>query len=309
MRVLRGSWRGWDLGSEKSSVTIGVLDGVHRGHQALIAGLDSDLLRTVVTFDPHPIEVLRPGTNPRLITTIEERVALLESWGIDQVGILDLSEIKDLGPEEFVDEVLVRTLRVGDLVVGPDFRFGKERAGDVELLRNLGKSGEFVLRVLDLVHDDGGVVSSSRIREMVESGRMGEAEEALGYRYQLSSTVVSGDNRGMEIGFPTANLLPPERKVIPAIGVYAAFARVGGEVHKAAVNVGVRPTFGGGDLLIEAHMLEFSDEIYDEVLTIEFVEFLRPELAFNGVDDLITAMRSDVEKTRHRLASVATNMS
>lgn len=309
MRVLRGSWRGWDLGSEKSSVTIGVLDGVHRGHQALIAGLDSDLVRTVVTFDPHPIEVLRPGTNPRLITTIEERVALLESWGIDQVGILDLSEIKDLGPEEFVDEVLVRTLRVGDLVVGPDFRFGKERAGDVELLRNLGKSGEFVLRVLDLVHDDGGVVSSSRIREMVESGRMGEAEEALGYRYQLSSTVVSGDNRGMEIGFPTANLLPPERKVIPAIGVYAAFARVGGEVHKAAVNVGVRPTFGGGDLLIEAHMLEFSDEIYDEVLTIEFVEFLRPELAFNGVDDLITAMRSDVEKTRHRLASVATNMS
>ena len=309
MRVLRGSWRGWDLGSEKSSVTIGVLDGVHRGHQALIAGLDSDLVRTVLTFDPHPIEVLRPGTNPRLITTIEERVALLEPWGIDQVGILDLSEIKDLRPEEFVDEVLVRTLRVGDLVVGPDFRFGKERAGDVELLRNLGKSGEFALRVLDLVHDDGGVVSSSRIREMVESGCMGEAEEALGYRYQLSSTVVSGDNRGMEIGFPTANLLPPERKVIPAIGVYAAFARVGGEVHEAAVNVGVRPTFGGGDLLIEAHMLEFSDEIYDEVLTIEFVEFLRPELAFDGVDDLITAMRSDVEKTRHRLASVATNMS
>jgi riboflavin kinase/FMN adenylyltransferase len=309
MRVLRGSWRGWDLGSEKSSVTIGVLDGVHRGHQALIAGLDSDLVRTVLTFDPHPIEVLRPGTNPRLITTIEERVALLEPWGIDQVGILDLSEIKDLGPEEFVDEVLVRALRVGDLLVGPDFRFGKERAGDVELLRNLGKAGEFVLRVLDLVHDDGGVVSSSRIREMVESGCMGDAEEALGYRYQLSSTVVRGDNRGMEIGFPTANLLPPERKVIPAIGVYAAFARVGGEVHEAAVNVGVRPTFGGGDLLIEAHMLEFSDEIYDEVLTIEFVEFLRPELTFNGVDDLIAAMRSDVEKTRHRLASVATNMS
>ena len=152
-------------------------------------------------------------------------------------------------------------------------------------------------------------MASSRIREMVESGCMGEAEEALGYRYQLSSTVVSGDNRGMEIGFPTANLLPPDRKVIPAMGVYAAFARVGGEVHQAAVNVGVRPTFGGGDLLIEAHILEFSDEIYDEVLTIEFVEFLRPELAFDGVDDLITAMRSDVEKTRHRLASVATNMS
>ncbi|MFB3110184.1 MAG: bifunctional riboflavin kinase/FAD synthetase [Acidimicrobiia bacterium] len=309
MRVLRGSWRGWDLGPEKSSVTIGVLDGVHRGHQALIAGLDSDLVRTVLTFDPHPIEVLHPGTNPRLITTIEERVGLLEPWDIDQVGILDLTEIKDLGPEEFVDEVLVRTLRVGDLVAGPDFRFGKERAGDVKLLQTLGKSREFAIRVLDLVHDHEGVVSSSRIREMIESGCMREAEEALGYGYQLSSTVVRGDNRGREIGFPTANLLPPGRKVIPAIGVYAAFARVGGEVHEAAVNVGVRPTFGGGDLLIEAHILEFSDEIYDEVLTIEFVDFLRPELTFNGVDDLITAMRSDVENTRRRLASAATNMS
>ena len=309
MRVLRGSWRGWDLGPEKSSVTIGVLDGVHRGHQALIAGLDSDLVRTVLTFDPHPIEVLHPGTNPRLITTIEERVGLLEPWGIDQVGILDLTEIKDLGPEEFVDEVLVRTLRVGDLVAGPDFRFGKERAGDVKLLQTLGKSREFAIRVLDLVHDHEGVVSSSRIREMIESGSMREAEEALGYGYQLSSTVVRGDNRGREIGFPTANLLPPGCKVIPAIGVYAAFARVGGEVHEAAVNVGVRPTFGGGDLLIEAHILEFSDEIYDEVLTVEFVDFLRPELTFNGVDDLITAMRSDVENTRRRLASAATNMS
>jgi len=309
MRVLRGSWRGWDLGPEKSSVTIGVLDGLHRGHQALIAGLDSDLVRTVLTFDPHPIEVLHPGTNPRLITTIEERVGLLEPWDIDQVGILDLTEIKDLGPEEFVDEVLVRTLRVGDLVAGPDFRFGKERAGDVKLLQTLGKSREFAIRVLDLVHDHEGVVSSSRIREMIESGCMREAEEALGYGYQLSSTVVRGDNRGREIGFPTANLLPPGRKVIPAIGVYAAFARVGGEVHEAAVSVGVRPTFGGGDLLIEAHILEFSDEIYDEVLTIEFVDFLRPELTFNGVDDLITAMRSDVENTRRRLASAATNMS
>jgi len=149
VRVLRGSWSSWDLGPEKSSVTIGVLDGVHRGHQALIAGLDSDLVRTVLTFDPHPIEVFHPGANPRLITTIEERIGLLESWGIDQVGILDLTEIKDLGPEEFVDEVLVRTLRVEDLVAGPDFRFGKERTGDVELLRTLGKSREGCIRFLN----------------------------------------------------------------------------------------------------------------------------------------------------------------
>lgn len=309
MRVLRGSWSGWGPATERSSITIGVLDGVHRGHQALLTELDSGLLRTVLTFDPHPIEVLRPGTNPRLITTIEERIERLESLGIDQVGVLDLAGIKDLGPEEFVDEVLVGALRVEDLVVGPDFRFGEGRAGGVELLQTLGKSRGFNVRVLDLIHDDEGVVSSSRIREMVESGRLRDAESALDSRYQMSNIVVRGDRRGSEIGFPTANLMPPARKVIPAIGVYAAFARVGGEVHQAAVNVGVRPTFGGGDLLVEAHVLGFSDEIYDEVMTIEFVDFLRPELKFNGVGDLIAAMRSDVEETRSRLATTATNMS
>ncbi|MEE8376395.1 MAG: bifunctional riboflavin kinase/FAD synthetase [Acidimicrobiia bacterium] len=309
MRVLRGSWSGWDPAPERSSITIGVLDGVHRGHQALLAELDSGLFRTVLTFDPHPIEVLHPGTNPRLITTIEERIERLESLGIDQVGVLDLAGIKDLGPEEFVDEVLVRALRVEDLVVGPDFRFGKGRAGDVELLQTLGRLRGFSVRVLDLIQDGEGVVSSSRIREMLESGRLRDAENALDFRYQMSNVVVRGDSRGTEIGFPTANLTPPARKVIPAIGVYAAFARVGGEVHQAAVNVGVRPTFGGGDLLVEAHILGFSDEVYDQVMTIEFVDFLRPELKFNDVDDLIAAMRSDVEETRHRLATTATNMS
>ncbi|MEE8406635.1 MAG: bifunctional riboflavin kinase/FAD synthetase [Acidimicrobiia bacterium] len=309
MRVLRGSWSGWDPVPEGSSITIGVLDGVHRGHQALLAGLDSGLLRTVLTFDPHPIEVLRPGTNPRLITTIEERIERLESLGIDQMGVLDLAGVKDLGPEEFVDEVLVNALRVEDLVIGPDFRFGKGRAGDVELLQTLGKSRGFSVRVLDLIYDDEGVVSSSRIREMVESGRLRDVESALDFRYQMSNIVVRGDSRGTEIGFPTANLVPPARKVIPANGVYATFARVGGEVHQAAVNVGVRPTFGGGDLLVEAHILGFSDEIYDKVMTIEFVDFLRPESKFDGVDDLIAAMRSDVEETRHRLAATAPNMS
>lgn len=309
MRVLRGPWSSWQPGPERSSITIGVLDGVHRGHRALLAGLDSDLLRTVLTFDPHPIEVLRPGTHPRLITTIEERIERLESLGIDQVGVLDLTEIKDFGPEEFVDEVLVRALRAEDLVVGPDFRFGSERAGDVGLLRSLGDSLGFAVRVLDLIRDGENAVSSSRIRKMIESGRMIDVESALDFRYQMSNTVIRGDSRGAEIGFPTANLMPPARKVIPGIGVYAAFARVGGEVHQAAVNVGVRPTFGGGDLVVEAHLLGFSDEIYDEVMTIEFVDFLRPESKFSGVDELIAAMRSDVEETRVRLASTGTNMS
>jgi riboflavin kinase/FMN adenylyltransferase len=308
MRVLRGSWVDWDPVPERSSTTIGVLDGVHRGHQSLIAGLDQEFVRTVLTFDPHPLEVLRPGTNPRLITSIEERIARLASLGVDQVGVLDLEEIRDFGPGEFVDELLVGMLNVGDLVVGPDFRFGKDRIGGVDLLDSLGKSSGFSVRVLDLVRNGQDVVSSSRIREMIESGHVGDAESAMGARYQMTGTVITGDRRGTEIGFPTANLVPPERKVVPAIGVYAAFARVGEGVHPAAVNVGVRPTFGGGDLLVEAFILDFSSEIYGETLAIEFVEYLRPELEFDDVDSLISAMESDVERCRRLLGAVISDM-
>ncbi len=309
MKVHRGSWVDWDPTPEKSSATIGVLDGVHRGHQTLIATLNRDLVRTVLTFDPHPLEVLRPGTKPRLITTIDERIARLDSLGIDQVGVLDLSEIRDLSPREFVDEVLVEKLNVGDLVVGPDFRFGKDRIGRVDLLRSLGESSVFTVRVLDLVRDGEDVVSSSRIREMIESGHIREAEGAMGVRYQMTNTVIAGDRRGTGIGFPTANLLPPERKVLPAIGVYAAFVRISDEVYSAAVNVGVRPTFGGGDLLVEAFILDYSSEIYGEELTIEFVDYLRPELEFDDVDSLVLTMRSDVEECRRLLAAVTSNMS
>jgi len=180
MRVLRGSWSAWGPATERSSITIGVLDGVHRGHQALLTELDSGLLRTVLTFDPHPIEVLRPGTNPRLITTIEERIERLEALGIDRVGVLDLAGIKGLGPEEFVDEVLVRALRVEDLVVGPDFRFGKGRAGDVELLQTLGKLRGFCVRVLDPGRRRRGVVQPD-----TRNGRVGSPEgrrECFGFQ-------------------------------------------------------------------------------------------------------------------------------
>ena len=308
MRVLRGPWSGWDPLPEISSITIGVLDGVHRGHQRLIAGLDQSLARTVLTFDPHPLEVLRPGTKPRLITSADERIARLASMGVDQVGVLDLGEIRNLGPEEFVDELLVGMLKIGDLVVGPDFRFGKGRVGGVDLLHSLGESSGFSVRVVDLVRDDQDVVSSSRIREMIEAGQVREAESAMGARYQMTNTVVAGDRRGTEIGFPTANLVPPERKVVPAIGIYAAFARVGDEVHPAAVNVGVRPTFGGEDLLVEAFILDFAREIYGEALTVEFVDYLRPELKFDNVDSLIMTMKSDVEECRRLLGLVTSNM-
>ena len=292
----------WVPRDAPAAVTIGVLDGVHLGHRALIEHLKDGLVPTVLTFDPHPVEVFRPGTPPRLITTIDERIRLLESVGVAQVGILDLHEIKDLEPAPFVIEVLVEKLNVGKVVVGPDFRFGRDRAGDTELLRSMSNDLSFEVEEIEFVGDHDAVMASSRIRELIESGDVSEAAQALGSRFSVTNRVVAGDRRGREIGFPTANINPPERKVVPGIGVYAAYAKIEDEVFQAAVNVGVRPTFGDGALLVEAFILDFDSEIYGENLTVEFVEYLRPELRFEGVGDLVVAIKEDVARCREILA-------
>lgn len=285
----------------RSSLTIGVLDGVHLGHRALLSHLDPDLTRTVVTFEPHPIEVLRPGTHPRLITTVDERSDLLRAVGVDEVVVLDLADIKELTPEEFVEKYLVDRLDVGHVVVGSDFRFGKDRAGDVALLERMGESGGWSVDAIDLVHDGDVPVSSSRIRGLIETGDFTNATKMLGSHFTVTAEVVHGDKRGREIGFPTANMRPPARKVIPAIGVYACFATLGDETRPAAVNVGFRPTFDGKDLLIEAFILDFDQEIYGETLRLHFVERLRPELKFDSVEALVDTMTDDVARARRIL--------
>jgi len=304
MNVLTGHWKTWEPLGERSSATIGVLDGVHRGHQALLAALDPNLTRTVITFDPHPLEILEPGSHPRLITTIGERIELLAAHGVSQVAILDLADIKHLTPEAFVEDVLVDAIAIGDLVVGEDFRFGRDRAGDVDLLRRSGAQHGFAVDVVGLIGDGQGAVSSSRIRSMIETGQVSQAAQALGSRYSVSAEVIQGDKRGRKIGYPTANLVPPERKVIPANGIYAALVEIGGRIHQAAVNVGVRPTFGGGALLIEAYLLDFDGDIYGQVITVEFVDYIRPELKFDDVDDLVDTMARDVERARQLLTAV-----
>lgn len=258
---------------------------------------------TVLTFEPHPAEVLRPGTDPRLITLIEERLELLAGAGVQQVGILDLAGIKDLPPGEFVKRVLLERLDMGRLVVGPDFRFGRDRSGDVTLLEAMAGEIGFAVQTIELVGDTSGVLSSSRIRDLIESGDPVAAAAAMGSRFTITNEVVRGESRGSLIGFPTANLRPPPRKVVPGAGVYAAFARVLGSVHPAAVSVGVRPTFGGGELLIEAYLLDFEADIYGEQLTLELVEYLRPELRFERVEDLVVKMGEDVIRSRAALES------
>lgn len=303
MKLLEGPWQDWDSVLEPSSVTIGVLDGVHIGHRALLSRLDLSMAPTVLTFEPHPVEVLRPGTRPRLLTTLEERVELLAQQGVERVGVLDLGQIKEQAPEEFVEGALVERLKTGHLVVGEDFRFGKDRSGDVDLLRQLGDILGFRVETIDLVHSEEAPVSSSRVRSLIELGDVSRAAVLLGSRFSVTNTVIDGDKRGRAIGFPTANIHPPDRKVVPATGIYACFARLEDERHDAAVSVGVRPTFGGGELVIEAYIFDFDQEIYGRELTIEFVEFTRPELAFDGVDELVAQMKEDVSDTRSILES------
>lgn len=297
MRVFTGPWKSWPT-SAPSAATIGVLDGVHRGHQRLLSRFDEDLVSTVLTFDPHPVEVLRPGTHASLITTLDERIGRLAAAGIDQVGVLDLREIKDQSPEAFVGDVVAGKVNVLQLVVGEDFRFGRGRSGDVATLHSLAGAHGFRVDVIATVVDDGEAISSSRVRRLIQDGAVSEAADLLGARFSITNEVVHGDKRGRELGFPTANLRPPARKLIPARGVYAGLATIGGETFGAAVNVGVRPTFGGEELLIEAFILDFDREIYGSDLTIEFARFLRPELAFETVDALVTRMTEDVMATR-----------
>lgn len=308
MKVIDGPWMDWSPVAGPAAITVGVLDGVHRGHRTLLERLTTDgLVPTVMTFEPHPVEVLSPGVPPRLITTIDERIELLDSVGVSVVAVLDLAEIRDLAPEEFVSEVLVGRLGAKRIVAGVDFQFGKNRTGSIAMLSSQADELGFVVDVVDLVVSNG-TVSSSRIRGLIESQRVAEAAELLGTRYRLTSRVVAGDKRGRAIGFPTANLVPPQRKVIPGDGVYAAYARVGGKVHRAAVNVGVRPTFGGGDRLIEAYLIDFDGDLYGEQLTVEFVENLRDELRFESTDELVARMDHDIVETRAILESTPSNM-
>ncbi|MEX1134438.1 MAG: bifunctional riboflavin kinase/FAD synthetase [Acidimicrobiia bacterium] len=305
MRVLTGPWTTWEPQPSPTAVTVGVFDGVHLGHRTLIDRLEATgYVPTVLTFDPHPAEVLSPGFHPRLITTIEERLDLFAGAGVELVGVLDLAEIRHLQPEEFVNEVLEQRLAMAAMVMGTDFHFGRDRAGDVDYLRHAGDRKGFKVDVVELQEVDG-VISSSEIRALIETGEVSAAASLLGSRFRLSNVVVHGDNRGRKIGFPTANLQPPGRKVIPGHGVYAAFALLRSERHQAAVNVGVRPTFGQSDLVVEAYLLDFNDDCYGETMTLEFVERLRPELKFAEVSELVEQMSVDVAMVRELLAGVS----
>lgn len=305
MKVLQGSYQSWEPSETATALTLGVFDGVHLGHRQLLArAFKNDGRPAVITFDPHPVEVLAPGTSPRLITNIGERLGLLEELGAELVAVLNLAEVRNFRPQQFVAEILEGKLNVSTLTIGDDFQFGKDRAGDVGFLAEAGERGGFDVDVVGMVAEGGQTVSSSRIRTLIEVGSVSDASALLGSRYRVTGPVIDGDKRGRDIGYPTANLMPVERKVTPGNGVYATVTRVGGTDHMSATNVGTRPTFGGGARLIESHILDFDGDLYGEEITVEFVERLRPELEFKSVDELLEHMEDDVERSRKILAPV-----
>jgi riboflavin kinase/FMN adenylyltransferase len=269
-------------------VAIGTFDGVHRGHQAVIEGAD-----TVLTFDPHPLEILHPAALPKLIMPFTVKRDVIEGLGVDELVVIPFDEeFAKLSAEEFIEQVLVQRLGASRVSVGENFRFGAKARGDAEMLSS---RPEFETRVVPLVEVDGETVSSTRIRALVASGDMEAARRCLGAPFMVEGTVVQGDQRGRELGFPTANIVPDDRLVIPGHGVYAAFA----DGVPAAVNVGVRPTFESGrGVLIETYLIDREEDLYGAELRVAFVERLRGEKRFSGVEDLIAQMRIDVEDAR-----------
>jgi len=275
-------------------VAIGTFDGVHRGHRAVIDGAD-----TVLTFDPHPLEVLHPAATPKLIMPFGVKRDVIEGLGVDELVVIPFDKsFSTQTAEEFIEQVLVEKLSAERVAVGENFRFGAKAKGDPAMLE---AHPEFETRVVPLVEVDGETVSSTRIRALVAAGDMVGARRCLGAPFMVEGTVVKGDQRGRELGFPTANLVPDDRLAIPGHGVYAAFANG----VPAAVNVGVRPTFESGrGVLIETYLIDHEEDLYGKTLRVAFAERLRGERAYHEVDELVAQMHRDVEDARRICAGL-----
>jgi riboflavin kinase / FMN adenylyltransferase len=311
-------WYGLDevpAGWGESVVTIGFFDGVHRGHQRIVdratgIGRQRNLPVVVITFDPHPDEVIRPGSHPPSLCTARRRAALLAGLGADAVCVLPFTvEFSRLSPDEFVRIVLVDRLHAAAVVVGEDFSFGHKAAGDVQLLAKLGEKYEFSAEGMPLLVADGATISSTSIRRLLKAGDVAAAAKALGRPHRVEGVVVRGHQRGRTLGFPTANLEMPSHTAIPADGVYAgrlASLDAEGQVAErwpAAISIGTNPTFGEGKRTVEAYALDRDDlDLYGVHAAIDFTAWLRGTLRFDSVEDLVGQMHRDVGQARELTA-------
>ncbi len=301
-------------------VTIGVFDGVHRGHAQLIAAAtkaaaERGVPAVLMTFDPHPMEVVRPGTHPPQLSSLRRRADLAEELGIDVFCVLPFNPtMAAQSPEEFAHSVLVEQLHAAEVVVGDNFTFGHKAAGDVPKLKDLGERFGFEVTGVSLFGEHTVTYSSTYIRSCIASGDVELAAEALGRPHRVEGVVVHGERRGRDLGFPTANVAPPEHAAVPGDGVYAAWFTVLdsateprgivlGERYPAAVSVGTNPTFSGRIRTVEAYVLDVDADFYGQHVAVDFVSRLRGMEPFDSVESLIAAMTNDVERTRTLLAA------
>jgi len=287
-----------------SAVTIGVFDGVHRGHQHLVSSLRDrataeGLAAVALTFNPHPRTVIRPGVAVTYLTSLEERVEQLQALGLDAVGILPFtSELAQLSPRDFL-ALLVDELQMRLLMVGPDFALGRNRAGTIGVMRQVGKELGFYVEVAPLLAEDGEKVGSSSIRQALAEGDVSRVAKLLGRPFSLRGPVVEGDRRGRTLGFPTANIAIGLDRALPAYGVYVTRAYVGETAYESCTSIGIRPTFDVEPWpTVETFILDFDEDIYGQEMRIDLLERLRGELRFESVDDLVAQMHEDIVHTR-----------
>ncbi len=309
MRIVEGMER-LPLADQPSVVTVGFFDGVHLGHRAVIArtvetARQRGVRAVAVTFDRHPREVLTPGSEPRLLTTVERRASLIEAVGIDDLIVLEFTRaFSQIPAEGFVERVLVRGVHAEHAVIGANFTFGHRAAGTVDNLPEMGAPHGLTAEGVELIQVDGRTVSSSSIREALSAGDLAWPKTALGRRFVLDGEVVSGHGRGAGLGFPTANLRTWPRLLLPGQGIYAGVAEHRGTRYTAAIDVGTNPTFGTEPLHTEAFLLDYEgDDLRGEPLAIGFWERLRDEIRYDSVEALVAAIADDVERTRRIVGS------
>ena len=295
---------------QRAVITIGAYDGVHLGHRAVIDDVkriaaELGCRSVVVTFDRHPASVVRPESAPNLLTDLDQKLELLAQTGVDATVLVRFDEQQSFeSATDFVERVLVRCLATRTIVVGADFHFGRQRSGNVGLLRELGAIHGFDVSPRELVARADGVVepiSSTAIRRALAGGQVELAAEMLGRPFEARGPVVPGDQRGRLLGFPTANVEVPIKICLPADGVYAGtYVRPDGETHACAINLGRRPTFyeHAEHSLLEAHLLDFAGELYGESAHVQFSHFLRSERKFDGIDALVNQLKTDIENAR-----------
>ena len=289
-------------------LSIGVFDGVHVGHRAVLSRLVGQRrpgsLVGALTFARHPQEFLDPGHAPKVLTTVDEKVNLLAACGLDVLFLLPFDErIRELSPEAFVNDVLVAKLKTTRLIVGDNWRFGRDRAGDVELAKSLFARRNLECESADLLVRSGARVSSSNIRDLIGERRFAEADELLGSPYTVRGTVVAGEGRGQVLKFPTANLAIAPEKLVPTPGIYAAIARHDGKDFAAAISIGNKPTFGGTHEALEVHLLDFRSSIYGEQLALRGWRFVRDQIRYDGAASLVEQMERDVAQVRKAVAA------